>query len=66
MASIFVRPRDWAAARAMAGTGRDAVVDGRILAVTKEIADRWGMMDGTCQGISTRAFSAPSAPAGVW
>lgn len=32
--------------------------DGRILPVTKEIADRWGVIDGTCQLRGTPANTA--------
>jgi toxin FitB len=32
--------------------------DGRILPVTKEIADRWGVIDGTCQLHGTPANTA--------
>jgi predicted nucleic acid-binding protein len=32
--------------------------DGRILPVTKEIADRWGVLDGTCQLRGTPANTA--------
>lgn len=32
--------------------------DGRILPVTKEIADRWGVIDGTCQLKGTPANTA--------
>jgi tRNA(fMet)-specific endonuclease VapC len=32
--------------------------DGRILPVTKEIADRWGVIDGTCQLRGTTANTA--------
>ena len=32
--------------------------DGRILPVTKEVADRWGVIDGACQMLGTPANTA--------